>query len=120
VFRLGGAFWMLAESRDGLVAYRSPDARAWAPAGRVLAHSGTRPFDAGPARSPDVVALDDRRAIVIYYVQTGSDSFGAQVPTSGQASVAQVAELRLDGESLEGDRDRAFELALPRPLATTA
>ncbi|MYS84612.1 hypothetical protein [Embleya scabrispora] len=113
VFRLGGFHWLIAESRNGLTSYRSTDALAWEETGPFVARTGIRPSDAGSVRSPDVVRVDDSTAYLVYYTQSGHDSFGDEVPTSSQSSVAQVALLRVENGGLTCDRDAPFEFRLP-------
>jgi hypothetical protein len=103
LFALGGDVWMLAESRNGLAAYRSLDALRWEPRG-LLAVPGES------ARQPYVLPIDEDRASIAYYVQTGMDSFGHAVPTSGQASVIRIAELGLAGADLECRTGSSLEL----------
>ncbi|MBN6056747.1 hypothetical protein JYK22_32770, partial [Nonomuraea sp. RK-328] len=93
VFSLGGWYWMAAESRTGLAAYRSRDLRRWERHGGLAVPGET-------ARQPYIHPISDNEAYFLYYAQTGRDSFGEEVPTAGQASVIRVAELSLVGDDL--------------------
>ncbi|MFI7131162.1 hypothetical protein ACIBQ1_36130 [Nonomuraea sp. NPDC050153] len=105
LFELGGGVWMLAESRNGLVTYRSDDALTWEPRGPLVIPGET-------ARQPNVLPVGAGRACITYYVQTGTDSFGEAVPTAGQSSVIRVAELGLAGGNLECRTGVVAELPL--------
>ena len=113
VFRLGGFWWLVAESRAGLTSYRSDDALTWEESGAFVATSGSRLGDGGPVRSPDVIPVGDSTAYLVYYTQSGHDSFGDQVPTSSQSSVAQAALVRVEDGRLSCDRDAPFDFRLP-------
>ncbi|GAA3316560.1 glycosyl hydrolase [Nonomuraea dietziae] len=94
VFTLGGYAWMLAESRTGLAVYRSDDMREWR-------HRGGLTVPGDVPRQPYVQPFSEERAHLLYYAQTGRDSFGEEVPTAGQASDIRAAQLALVGGDLE-------------------
>ncbi|MFI6291150.1 hypothetical protein ACIBEJ_06155 [Nonomuraea sp. NPDC050790] len=93
VFTLGGHGWMVAETRDGPAVYRSPDLRRWR-------HHGELTVPGHAPRQPYVHPVAHDRAALLYYAQTGRDSFGEEVPTSGQSSAIHAAELVLVGGDL--------------------
>ncbi|MDQ4039824.1 MAG: glycosyl hydrolase [Actinomycetota bacterium] len=117
VFQLGGYYWLVAESRSGLTSYRSEHASIWEATGPFVAEVGSRTADVGPVRSPDVVPLPDGTAYLVYYTQTGVDSYGNPAPTSSQTSTAQVALLSVVAGHLHCDRDAEFDFRLPDQLA---
>jgi hypothetical protein len=116
VFHLGGRYWLVAESREGLTSYRSVDATTWERTGHFVSEAGTRPADSGPVRSPDVVPVSEDTAYLVYYTQSGVDAYGNPAPTSAQTSTAQVALLRVVDDRLQCDRDAPFEFRLPDRL----
>jgi hypothetical protein len=118
VFELGGYYWLVAESRECLTSYRSPDAASWEPTGPFVAEAGTRLRDAGPVRSPDVVPVTNDTAYLVYYTQSGVDAYGHEAPTSAQTSTAQVALVSVADGRLHCDRDAAFDFRLPDQLVS--
>lgn len=112
VKRLGDYYWLLAETQEGLRAYRSGDAETWVAQGEFIAPSGSRPHDQGPPRSPDLVAVGSGHGYLFYYAQSGTDAFGEPAPTSGQSSVIQAARIEVQEGSLVCDRDAPLQLDL--------
>lgn len=111
VFWLGGRFWMLAESRDGSACYVSDDAESWSPRSSPFAAGA----GSGPARQPYVLAVDRDSAYVFYYTQTGTDSFGDRVPTSGQSSHIEATRITVTGDRLAREPE-ALVPSLPPPV----
>lgn len=105
VRELGGYYWLIAETREGLCTYRSEDAQEWTEQGAFIAPSGTRPHDHGPPRSPDLVAVGADHGFLVYYAQSGTDSFEEPAPTSAQSSVLQAARVEVRDGRLVCDRD---------------
>jgi hypothetical protein len=93
VFELGDWAWMVTESENGLAVHRSKDLREWERR-TGLDVNGQK------ARQPHIHPVSDESAYILYYAQTGMNSFGEDVPTSGQASTIRVAELNLVGDDL--------------------
>jgi hypothetical protein len=74
VFRFRGHYWMVIDSWDGQLAFRSDDLDNWTPAGRILAASTARPGtdDEGPGYHADVVT-DEDRAYILYFTHPPGD-----------------------------------------------
>lgn len=100
VFVLGGWMWLIAETRDpGFAVYRSTDGRSWEARASLDLSAG----NGRPARAPNVLVLGQDHAVLAFYVQAPTDSFGADVPTSGRASVSHLVRLTTDGTDLQLD-----------------
>ena len=112
VKQLGDYYWLIAETRDGLRAYRSADAETWTEQGAFMDAAGTRPLDHGPARSPDLVAVGPDHGFLVYYAQSGTDAFGEPAPTSAQSSVLQAAHIAVRDGRLVCDRNLSLQLDL--------
>ena len=115
VFRLGGFFWLLADTWDGQAVYRSGDLLRWErQEGNLLRAPGTRPEDGNRGHHADVLTVGDR-AYIFYFVHPGQKD--AADPDSWQArrSSVQAACLTVRDGKLTLQRDEPFPFFLPAP-----
>ncbi|MFB6121490.1 MAG: family 43 glycosylhydrolase [Halobacteriaceae archaeon] len=111
VFEYGGCYWLLADSWDGLTAWRSPDAENWTrQEGRLLDEAGVREGDDWHGGHPDVVVADGD-ADVFYHVHQSMDEPDAKEDATGRArqTALQVADLEIEDGWLSCDRDAYAE-----------
>ena len=100
VFELGGRLWLIAETRDpGFAVYRSDDGREWTGCAPISV-SVTGDGPERPGRAPNVLTTGSDTAVLACYIQAATDSFGADVPTSGRASTCHLVRLTSDGDEL--------------------
>jgi hypothetical protein len=116
VFALGGFQWLIVDGWAGQSVYRSTDLTTWEQAGTILATSGTRPDDAGPALHADVVVNGDAGWIVYF---THPDRVGKDEATySDRRSSIQAARLEVHDGTLVCDRNADLEIDLGVPPDT--
>jgi hypothetical protein len=115
VFRFSDAYWLVVDSWNGQLAYRSDDLSHWRPAGRVLdtasASSSCRQDDVGPGLHSDVV-VDGDRAFIFYFTLPEADETTPDGPYPARRSAVLVAELGAENGQLVCDRGREIELLL--------
>ncbi len=122
VFDFGGWFWLIVDSWDGQLVYRSTDLESWEPDGVILAGPIGQPHrridDAGPGLHADVL-VSGGRAWIFYF--THPDRTGPEHPTiRSRRSSIQVAELTVVDGHLVCDRDRLVLPELVPPPAPAA
>lgn len=108
VFEYEGYYWLLADSWDGLTAWRSPDAESWTRQdGRLLDEAGVREGDDWHGGHPDAVVTEDG-AFVVYHVHQSMDDEFATADRTGRArqTALQIAPLDIEDGWLVCDRDR--------------
>jgi hypothetical protein len=114
VFRFRGTYWLIVDSWDGQLAYRSEDLSAWRPAGRILdaasAAQSSREDDHGPGLHADVI-VDHGRAFIIYFTQPQATTSTAGLYPARRSSVL-AAELDVIEGQLVCDRGRDVSLEL--------
>ncbi len=119
VFRYRGAYWLIVDSWDGQLAYRSEDLCTWLPAGRILdaasAANSSREDDHGPGLHADVV-VDRERAFIIYFTHPGAKAPTTELYPARRSSVL-AAELDVIVGELVCDRGRDVTLELSDDFA---
>jgi hypothetical protein len=115
VFRFRGAYWLIVDSWDGQLAYRSDELSHWSPAGRILdtasASRSCREDDVGPGLHSDVV-VDGDRAFIVYFTLPEADPTTPGRPYPARRSSVLAAELEAEDGKLICDRRRDITLAL--------
>ncbi len=115
VFRFCDAYWLVVDSWDGQLAYRSDDLCRWCPAGRVLdtssASQSCREDDVGPGLHSDVV-VDGDRAFIFYFTLPEADRSRPERFYPARRSSVLAAELEAEDGKLVCDRGNDITLAL--------
>jgi hypothetical protein len=115
VFRFRDAYWLVVDSWDGQLAFRSDDLSQWQPAGRLLdtasARTSCREDDIGPGLHSDVV-VDGDRAFILYFTLPEAEATTPRAPYPARRSSVLVAELGTENGELVCDRARDTTLGL--------
>lgn len=115
VFRFCSDYWLVVDSWDGQLAYRSDDLSLWRPAGRILdtdsASQSGREDDVGPGLHSDVV-VDGDRAYIVYFTLPEADPTTPQRPYPARRSSVLAAELGTKDGELICDRGHDIKLCL--------
>ncbi len=100
VFVFGDRYWMIADVWDGLAVYHSEDGEHFhRQKENILRAVGTRCDDGAKGSHADVFVWGGR-AFIVYFTH----------PEGTPRSSVQMAELKIDGETLVCDRDAAFDV----------
>ncbi|RRA47671.1 family 43 glycosylhydrolase [Acidipila sp. EB88] len=112
VFRWRGQNWLIVDAWKGLAVYRSADLTHWQPqATRILEIPGTHRTDRNIGHHCDVIVSRGRAYIFYFTHQSGLD-LDPELLNSKQRTVLQVAELRLEGNTMTADRDTPTQIHL--------
>lgn len=115
VFRFRGAYWLIVDSWDGQLAYRSDDLSRWCPAGRILdtasATKSYREDDVGPGLHSDVV-VDGDRAFIFYFTLPEADRSRPERLYPARRSSVLAAEIEEEAGELVCDRSQDITLKL--------
>jgi hypothetical protein len=108
------SFWLIVDSWDGRLAYRSADLSNWRSAGRILDGGGaaysSREGDVDPGFHSEAV-VDGVRALIVYFTLPQVDPSTAGFHLARRSSVLS-AELEINGDHLACDRSRELSLKL--------
>jgi sucrose-6-phosphate hydrolase SacC (GH32 family) len=107
VFALDGSFWMVVDSWEGQLAYRSDDLVHWAAAGVVLDTASGTPTvgaeDHGPGLHADVVVTGGKATIFYFTHPDRADP--RQEAVGDRRSTILACDLVVRGDQLWADRD---------------
>ena len=112
VFRFRGAYWMIVDVWDGLGVFRSDDTLKWTrQPDNLLRQPGSGKDDGVKGQHADVVAMGNR-AYVFYFTHPGRTPGAPDTGVDARRSSIQVAELRVEGDTLACDRDAQTRIDL--------
>lgn len=112
VFYWDNWYWMVLDVWDGLAVYLSKDALDWTrQPENLLQIPGQGADDGVKGQHADVVATRDR-AYIFYFTHPGRVPGAASDGYQQRRSSIQIAELKLDGDTLTCDRDAPVRVNL--------